>query len=197
MATTNALRLVGNSLVPNDVSGIAPDELEEWFESLDDVLIRYGPQRLQELLVNLQERAYLRGVTLPFTANTPYVNTIPADEQPRFPGNIEIERRIKSIIRWNAMAMVSRANTKYSGVGGHISTFASSATLYEVGMNHFFHARIGRAHRRLHLFPGARLARHVCAGLRRRAPDRRGPGAFPPRDATARHRGSRPIRIRG
>ena len=140
MATTNVLRMVGRNLVPNDVSGIAPEELEEWFESLDDVLVRYGPQRLQELLVNLQERAYLRGVTLPFTANTPYVNTIPADQQPRFPGNIEIERRIKSIIRWNAMAMVSRANTKYPGVGGHISTFASSATLYEVGMNHFFHA---------------------------------------------------------
>jgi pyruvate dehydrogenase E1 component len=132
---------VGKSLVPNDVSGIEPVELEEWYESLDDILIRYGPQRLQELLVNLQERAYIRGVTLPFTANTPYVNTISADEQPRYPGNIEIERRIKSIIRWNAMAMVSRANTKYSGVGGHISTFASSATLYEVGLNHFFHAR--------------------------------------------------------
>jgi pyruvate dehydrogenase E1 component len=141
MATTNALRLVGKNFVPNDVSGIAQDELEEWFESLDDVLVRYGPQRLQELLVNLQERAYLRGVTLPFTANTPYVNTISADEQPRYPGNIEIERRIKSIIRWNAMAMVSRANTRYAGVGGHISTFASSATLYEVGFNHFFHAR--------------------------------------------------------
>ncbi len=140
MATTNVLRMVGRSLVPNDVSGIAPEELEEWFESLDDVLVRYGPQRLQELLVNLQERAYLRGVTVPFTANTPYVNTISADQQPRYPGNIEIERRIKSIIRWNAMAMVSRANTKYSGVGGHISTFASSATLYEVGLNHFFHA---------------------------------------------------------
>src|SRR6202453_3901592 len=140
MATTNALRLVGKHFVPNDVSGIAPDELEEWFESLDDVLVRYGPQRLQELLVNLQERAYLRGVTLPFTANTPYVNTISADEQPRYPGNIELERRIKSIIRWNAMAMVSRANTRYAGVGGHISTFASSATLYEVGLNHFFHA---------------------------------------------------------
>jgi pyruvate dehydrogenase E1 component len=140
MATTNVLRMVGRSLVPNDVSGVAPEELEEWFESLDDVLLRYGPQRLQELLINLQERAYLRGVTLPFTANTPYVNTIAPDQQPRYPGNIEIERRIKSIVRWNAMAMVSRANTKYPGVGGHISTFASSATLYEVGLNHFFHA---------------------------------------------------------
>jgi pyruvate dehydrogenase E1 component len=141
MATTNALRMVGKSLVPNDISGISVDELEEWFESLDDVLHRYGPQRLQELLVNLQERAYLRGVTVPFTANTPYVNTIGPDQQPRYPGNLEIERRIKSIIRWNAMAMVSRANIKYPGVGGHISTFASSATLYEVAFNHFFHAR--------------------------------------------------------
>ena len=123
------------------VSGIEPDELDEWFESLDDVLHRYGPERLRELLVILQERAYLRGVTMPFTANTPYINTIPVEKQPRFPGNREIERRIKSIIRWNAMAMVVRANKYFSGLGGHISTYASSATLYEMGFNHFFHAR--------------------------------------------------------
>ncbi len=123
------------------ISGIDPAELEEWFESLDDILHRYGPQRLEELLVLLQERAYLRGVTMPFTANTPYINTIPADQQPPYPGDLEIERRIKSIIRWNAMAMVHRANKNFAGVGGHISTFASSATLYEVGYNHFFHGR--------------------------------------------------------
>ena len=76
MATTNVLRMVGRSLVPNDVSGVAPEELEEWFESLDDVLLRYGPQRLQELLITLQERAYLRGVTLPFTAALPSASTI-------------------------------------------------------------------------------------------------------------------------
>ena len=74
-------------------------------------------------------------------ANTPYINTIPADQQPRYPGNREIERRIKSIIRWNAMAMVARANKQYDGIGGHISTFASAATLYEVGFNHFFRGR--------------------------------------------------------
>jgi len=106
MATNNTLRTVEKSVVPHDVSEIAPDELEEWFESLDDALIRYGPLRLQELLVNLQERAYLRGVTLPWTASTPYLNTIPADQQPPYPENLEIERRIKSI-RWNAIAMVS------------------------------------------------------------------------------------------
>ncbi|HUG20401.1 MAG TPA: pyruvate dehydrogenase (acetyl-transferring), homodimeric type [Planctomycetaceae bacterium] len=125
----------------SQISGIDPAELEEWHTSLEDVLHRYGPKRLRELLVNLQERAYLRGVTMPFTANTPYINTIPVSEQTRFPGNIEIERRIKSIIRWNAMNMVVRGNKMADGIGGHISTYASSATLYEIGYNHFFHAR--------------------------------------------------------
>lgn len=116
-------------------------ETEEWLESLDDVLRRGGPERVRQLLVMLQEQAYRRGVMLPFTANTPYINTIPVDKQPRFPGNREIERRIKSIIRWNAMAMVVRAYREKTGVGGHISTYASAATLLEVGFNHFFQAR--------------------------------------------------------
>ncbi|WP_417848328.1 pyruvate dehydrogenase (acetyl-transferring), homodimeric type [Thalassoglobus sp.] len=126
------------------IEGIDSVELEEWFESLEDVLHRYGPEKTQQLLVQLRERAYHRGVMMPFKATTPYVNTIPLDEQPRYPGNLEIERRIKSIIRWNAMAMVVRANKKTAdagAVGGHISTFASSATLYEVAYNHFFHGR--------------------------------------------------------
>lgn len=123
------------------ISGIESDELNEWLESLEDVLHRYGPEKLGELLVHLQERAYQRGVKLPFTANTPYINTIHHSEQVRFPGDLEIERRIKSIVRWNAMAMVNRANKNFPGVGGHISTFASSATLYEVAQNHFFHSR--------------------------------------------------------
>lgn len=123
------------------ISGIEPDELQEWLESLEDILHRYGPEKLGELLVNLQERAYQRGVKLPFTANTPYINTIHHSEQETFPGDIELERRLKSIIRWNAMAMVNRANKRFDGIGGHISTFASSATLYEIGQNHFFHGR--------------------------------------------------------
>ena len=125
----------------DQVSGIAPEELEEWYESLEDILHRYGEEKLKSLLVCLQERAYARGVKLPFTANTPYINTIHHTDQVKFPGNREIERRIKNIIRWNAMAMVVRANKYYDGVGGHISTFASSATLYEIAQNHFFHAR--------------------------------------------------------
>jgi len=123
------------------VAGFEPDELDEWYESLDDLLHRYGRDKVRAMLSLLQERAYQRGVHLPFTAYTPYINSIPREDQPQFPGNRELERRNKSIIRWNAMAMVVRANRDFAGVGGHISTFASCATLYEVGFNHFFHAR--------------------------------------------------------
>ncbi|MEZ6122690.1 MAG: pyruvate dehydrogenase (acetyl-transferring), homodimeric type [Planctomycetaceae bacterium] len=127
--------------VLDTISGIDPQEMQEWYDSLEDVLRRYGSQRLGELLVHLQERAYQKGVKLPFTANTPYINTIHHTEQARFPGDLELERRIKSIVRWNAMAMVVKGNKNFDGIGGHISTFASSATLYEVGQNHFFHGR--------------------------------------------------------
>ena len=115
-------------------------ELQEWLESLDYVIQNGDEQRVQKLLLELQGRATMSGIKIPFTANTPYINTIPRDEQPNYPGSREIERRIKSIIRWNAMAMVVRANREEKGVGGHISTYASAATLYEVGFNHFFRA---------------------------------------------------------
>ncbi|NOX88153.1 MAG: pyruvate dehydrogenase (acetyl-transferring), homodimeric type [Calditrichaeota bacterium] len=115
-------------------------ELREWLESLDYVLEHGGPERVKKLMHELQQRVYSSGVRLPFTANTPYINTIPAEEQPPYPGSREIERRIKSITRWNAMAMVVRANRNENGIGGHISTYASAATLYEVGFNHFFRA---------------------------------------------------------
>jgi len=95
---------------------------------------------------------------------TPYVNTIPPAEQAVFPGNWEMERRIKSYVRWNAMAMVVAANREHNGLGGHISTYASSATLYEVAFNHFFRAgtTISWGHG---LLPRARHARHLCARL--------------------------------
>ncbi len=93
---------------------------------------------MRALLPHLQTRAQEQGVSIPFTANTPYINTIPRHQQPVFPGNREIERRIKSIVRWNAMAMVVRANRESAGIGGHISTYASAATLWEVGFNHFW-----------------------------------------------------------
>ncbi len=116
-------------------------ENREWIESLDYVYESQGAKRVLELLRHLQVRAQQHGIHAPFSANTPYINTISARHQPVFPGSREIERRIKSIIRWNAMAMVVRANRHSSGIGGHISTFASCATLYEVGFNHFFRAK--------------------------------------------------------
>jgi len=123
------------------VPGWDAEEMREWQESLDSVVADGGPAKAAEILARLQTRAYETGVNVPFTANTPYVNTIPVHEQAAYPGDQAIERRVKSLIRWNAMAMVVRANKVESGIGGHISTYASAATLYEVGYNHFFRAR--------------------------------------------------------
>jgi pyruvate dehydrogenase E1 component len=120
---------------------IDPVETSEWLESLDYVLESRGADRAAFLIQALRNRAQQHGVSLPPSTVTPYINTIPADQQPPYPGNREIERRIKSIIRWNAMAMVVRANKQADGIGGHISTYASAATLYEVAFNHFFKGR--------------------------------------------------------
>jgi pyruvate dehydrogenase E1 component len=113
-------------------------EMRDWLDALDDVIARETPERVRAMLRRLQTRAYAAGIRLPFSANTPYVNTIPSEDQPPYPGNLEVERRIRAFIRWNAMAMVVRANKHSDGIGGHISSYASSATLYEVGFNHFF-----------------------------------------------------------
>src|SRR5262249_52680442 len=116
-------------------------EIQEWFESLDSVLEASGPDVAREILERLRAHATVNGIDLPFTANTPYTNTIPLRLEPLFPGDQELERRIKSLIRWNALAMVVRANREEHNIGGHISTYASAATLYEVGFNHFWRAR--------------------------------------------------------
>ena len=123
------------------IEDVDPAETQEWLESLDYVLSSRGPERVNYLLSVLERKARRAGVDRPAALNTSYINTIPADKQPPYPGNRELERRIKSIIRWNAMAMVVRANRQSDGLGGHISTFASAATLYEVGFNHFFRGR--------------------------------------------------------
>ena len=116
-------------------------ETQEWLSSLDYVLKSKGPDRVRFLIEQLRHRAAKEGIQSTEDTSTPYVNTIPVKDQPAFPGNRELERRIKSIIRWNAMAMVVRANKRSDGIGGHISTFASSATLYEIAFNHFFKGR--------------------------------------------------------
>ncbi len=123
---------------PQDVQDITAIETQEWLDSLEWVIQHGGPERVAQLLKDLETYARRQGVSLPFSANTPYINSITADQQTPYPGSREVERRIKSLVRWNAMAMVVRANKNSDGIGGHISTFASSATLYEVGFNHFF-----------------------------------------------------------
>jgi len=114
-----------------------PEETQEWVESIEDALREHGHERTRFLLEKLIEVAERKGARMPFNTNTPFINTIQLFEQKPFPGDREIERRIKSLVRWNAMAMVTRANKETDGIGGHISTFASSATLYEVAFNHF------------------------------------------------------------
>jgi pyruvate dehydrogenase E1 component len=116
-------------------------ETEEWLTAFEQVIAIEGSDRACFLLKKLLEKGYEKDIALPFTGNTPYINTIPKSEEPPYGGDRDLERRIKSIIRWNAMAMVVRANKKDAGIGGHISTFASAATLYQVGFNHFFRGR--------------------------------------------------------
>ena len=116
---------------------IVEAENQDWMESLDDLFRRQGRERVLDMLSRLRSRAVSYGVKEHASQVTPYINTIPADRQPRYPGRLDIERRIKSFVRWNAMAMVVRANRELSGIGGHISTFASAAALYEVAFHHF------------------------------------------------------------
>ncbi|MBD93132.1 MAG: pyruvate dehydrogenase (acetyl-transferring), homodimeric type [Acidobacteria bacterium] len=123
-----------------DVPRIDEGEIHDWLESLDAVIDQHGLTATGRLLQELARRAEHAGVRLPFTANTPYLNTIQPEEDPAYPGDRDLEQRLKSLIRWNALAMVVRANRHADGIGGHISTFASAATLYEVGFNHFFRA---------------------------------------------------------
>src|SRR5690242_15432569 len=125
------------------LADLNPQETSEWLEALEQVFEEGGPDRASYLLNQLSDRAVRLGVKPPANVTTPYLNTIPVEEQVPYPGDRMIERRIKSLIRWNAAAMVVRANKYDPNIGGHISTFASLATLSEVGFNHFFRARIG------------------------------------------------------
>ena len=125
----------------NQLPDVDPQETQEWLDSLDAIVDRSGPRRAQFLLSKLEERAQELELDTPMAVNTPYINTIPAVAQPWFPGDEEVERDIRRWIRWNAAAMVIRANKKAEGIGGHLSTFASSASLYDVGFNHFFRGK--------------------------------------------------------
>ena len=114
-----------------------PQETREWLEALEAVVAVEGTDKARHLIGNLIEAARKHGIDTPYSATTPYINTIPAEKEPTYPGDRQLEQRLRALIRWNAMAMVARAN-KHTSVGGHIATFQSSATMYEVGFNHFF-----------------------------------------------------------
>ena len=123
------------------IPDIDPQETSEWLDSLDSVVDVRGKARARFLLTRLMERARAQGVGVPSTVTTPYINTIPPEQEPWFPGDEYLERRIRAFIRWNAVVMVARANRRFDGLGGHLSTYASAASLYEVGFNHFFEGK--------------------------------------------------------
>jgi pyruvate dehydrogenase E1 component len=125
---------------PDDLN---PQETSEWVEALDEIIDEVGPDRASYLLERLMERATNFGVQVPLRWNTPYINTIPPEEEVAYPGDRKLERNIKSLVRWNAVAMVVRANKYDPNIGGHLATYASLATLVEVGFNHFFHGSYG------------------------------------------------------
>jgi len=124
-------------LTPADAD---PQETREWLDALEAVIEQEGPERAHYLIEKLIALGHRAGINLPYSANTDYVNTIPADRQPRAPGDYALENRIRAYVRWNALAMVLRANKGDSNLGGHIASFASAATLYDVGFQHFWHA---------------------------------------------------------
>ena len=115
-------------------------ETEEWLEALDAVVVNDGPSRAHDLVERVVERARLRGAAIEYVGPPPYVNTIRREDEPRLPGDPSLERRVRSLIRWNAIAMILRANKESSELGGHIASFQSAALLYEIGFNHFWHA---------------------------------------------------------
>ena len=127
--------------LPTQLPDVDPNETAEWIESLDSVVNEQGRQRARYLMLRLLQEARAKQVGVPGLRSTDYINTIPPEHEPWFPGDEDIERRIRAFIRWNAAIMVSRANRPGLGVGGHIATYASAASLYEVGFNHFFRGK--------------------------------------------------------
>ncbi len=134
-----------NYPMPNAVQDLDPEETNEWREAFVSVLQSQGPERAQHILTTLERLARSQRVAWHPGLNTPYMNTIAAEEQPTFPDDLELQERLASLMRWNALAMVVRANQTYGELGGHIASYASAADLFEVGFNHFFHAREGLA----------------------------------------------------
>jgi hypothetical protein len=160
-------RIVITDGLPSQVPDMDPAETQEWVESLDEVVDHAGRPRARSLLLSVLERARVRHVGVPGLHGTDYLNTIPTASEPPFPGDEHIELRLRAYNRWNAAMMVHRAQRPGVGVGGHISTYASAAALYEVGFNHFFrgHDPGGQDHDAQHAgFRGSRTGAHRVRG---------------------------------
>ncbi|MGH3357971.1 MAG: pyruvate dehydrogenase (acetyl-transferring), homodimeric type, partial [Nocardioidaceae bacterium] len=127
--------------LPTQLPDIDPDETQEWLDSLDALVDERGRDRARYVMLKLLERSRENKVGVPALRSTDYINTIPPESEPWFPGDEYIERRLRAYIRWNAAVMVSSANRPGLGVGGHIATYQSAASLYEVGFNHFFRGK--------------------------------------------------------
>ena len=127
--------------LPSQLPDIDPAETQEWLDSFDEMLEGSGRTRARFLMLKLLERAREKAVGVPALRSTDYINTIPPEREPWFPGDEHVERRIRAYVRWNAAMTVSRANRPEIGVGGHIATYASAASLYEIGFNHFFRGK--------------------------------------------------------
>src|SRR4051812_35493857 len=139
--TTGTPRAVITDGLPSQLPDTDPDETQEWLDSLDAVVDHAGRGRARYLMLRMLERSREQQVGVPALRSTDYINTIPPEREPWFPGDEYVERRIRAYIRWNAAVLVHRAQRPEIGVGGHISTYASAASLYEVGLNHFFRGK--------------------------------------------------------
>ncbi|WP_034386926.1 pyruvate dehydrogenase (acetyl-transferring), homodimeric type [Deinococcus sp. YIM 77859] len=148
------------ALSPQEREQLNSVETQEWLDSLAYVLANAGDDRAAELLEELDHYAYFHGAPILFKQNTPYINTIDVEAQPEYPGDLELERKIRNAIRWNAVVMVLRANKRAEGIGGHLATYASSAEIYEVGFNHFFRGHGAGVDRDLIFFQG-----HASPGI--------------------------------
>ncbi len=162
--TNNSERKIPEIIQVVNDGDVDPLETNEWLESLTAVIEKDGNHRAHYLIKELINKAYMEGANIPYTQNTPYINTIPVNEEKKSNGDQNIERRIRSLIRWNSAAMVVRANKKFPELGGHIGTFASAATLYDVGMNHFWRAKNNKFGGDLIYFQG-----HSAPGMYARA----------------------------
>jgi hypothetical protein len=182
MKSFDSLAAVGMSEISLAVDP-DPAETAEWRDAFLALAQTQGPQRARQMLVELARLARQQRIGWQPELATPYVNTIAVEDQPPFPGDLAVEERLASLMRWNALAMVAKANQAYGELGGHIASYASAADLFETGFNHFFHARSDarrRAPRRPRVLPAAQRTRCLCTRVPRRPPERRRPEALPP-----------------